>query len=234
MNDDVIGKALLDYSNNAIAENITVSSSISEDDAIPIPYLFRTENELPKIESNALLRCYGKVLDVGAASGCHTIILKEKGFDVTAIDISKGAVEVMQNRGLTAEVCDFFAVENSYDTLLFLMNGVGIAGTLDGLDKFLIKAKSLLNVGGQILLDSSDISYMFEEEDGSLWMDLNSSYYGDVVYQMQYKESRTSKFDWLFVDFEKLQTIASKNGLQTELVLEGESNDYLARLTLAP
>lgn len=234
MNDDVIGKALLDYSNNAMAENITVSSSISEEDVIPVPYLFRSENELPELESHALMLCYGKVLDVGAASGCHAIILKEKGFDVTAIDISKGAVEVMLNRGLDATVSDFFTVETLYDTLLFLMNGVGIAGTLANLDKFLIKAKSLLNEGGQIILDSSDISYMFEEEDGSLWMDLNAEYYGNVVYQMQYKGSTTSKFDWLFVDFDNLQTVASKIGLKTELVLAGENNDYLARLTLAP
>jgi SAM-dependent methyltransferase len=234
LNDDVIGKALLDYSNNDYTQDIAVTSSISEDDVIPIPYLFRSEKELPELESHALALCYGKVLDVGAASGCHAIILKEKGIDVSAIDISKGAVQVMKNRGLAAEICDFYAVETAYDTLLFLMNGVGIAGTLAGLDKFLLKAKSLLNHGGQIILDSSDISYMFQEEDGSMWIDLNSSYYGEVVYQMQYKNSASSKFDWLFVDFNKLKTKASEIGLQTTLVLAGENHAYLARLVLAP
>jgi sRNA-binding regulator protein Hfq len=233
LNKDVIGIALLDYSNNDYTENITVISSISEDDVIPVSYLFRVEKELPKIESKALSLCRGTVLDVGAASGCHSIILKDKGFDVTSIDISQGAIEVMKARGLSSECKDFYDLNKKYDTLLFLMNGIGIAGTLDGLDNFLIKAKSLLNEGGQILLDSSDISYMFEQEDGSIWMDLNSSYYGEVVYQMKYKDSITDKFDWLFVDFNTLMTKTLVLGFKTELVLEGDNDDYLVKLTLS-
>ncbi len=232
MSEDVIGKALLDYYDDAYSEDITVISSISEDDVIPVPYLFRSEQELPKIEKKALSLCKGTVLDVGAASGCHSVILKEKGLEVCAIDISKGAVVVMNKRGLMANCQDFFDVDVKYDTLLFLMNGVGIAGRLDGLNTFLNKAKSLLNEGGQILLDSSDISYMFKEEDGSVWMDLNSVYFGEVIYQMKYKNLITDKFDWLFIDFDMLKTKAHELGFRTELILEGESDDYLARLTL--
>jgi hypothetical protein len=229
---DVIGNALLDYSNNVCTEDITVISSISEDDVIPVSYLFRSSTELPEIESKALSLCYGKVLDVGAASGCHSIILKEIGLDVTSIDLSKGAVEVMKSRGLVAEHCDFYEIETLYDTLLFLMNGVGIAGTIEGLNTFLLKAKSLLKQGGQILLDSSDISYMFREEDGSMWLNLNTSYYGEVVYQMNYKDVTSSKFDWLFIDFNRLKNKASELGFKVEFVLEGENDAYLAKLTL--
>jgi SAM-dependent methyltransferase len=232
LDNDVIGIALLDYFNNDYIEDITVISSISEEDIIPIPYLFRSKKELPKIECKALSLCKGTVLDVGAASGCHSVILKEEGFRVASIDISQGAVDVMSKRSLNAECINFFDVKSKYDTLLFLMNGVGISGTLNELDKFLSKAKSLLNEGGQILLDSSDISYMFKEEDGSMWMDLNTSYFGEVVYQMKYKDLTTNKFDWLFVDFKTLQSKSSEQGFKTELVLEGENDDYLARLTL--
>ncbi len=232
MSKDVIGKALLDYFNNDYTKDITVKSSISEDDLIPVPYLFRAEKELPELEKKALSLCKGKVLDVGAAAGCHTTILQKKGFEVTAIDISDGAVEVMRKRGLNAETINFFEVTEQFDTLLFLMNGVGISGTLQNLDSFLNKAKALLNKGGQILLDSSDISYMFEEEDGSKWIDLNASYFGEVTYQMQYKNLITDKFDWLFVDFQTLKTIAAAEGITAALMFEGENNDYLARLTL--
>ncbi|MDB4533298.1 class I SAM-dependent methyltransferase [Vicingaceae bacterium] len=232
MDNDVIGIALLDYFNNDYTEDITVISSISEEDIIPIPYLFRSKKELPKIEFKALSLCKGTVLDVGAASGCHSVILQEEGFRVASIDISKGAVDVMLKRSLNAECINFFDVKSKYDTLLFLMNGVGITGTLNELDKFLSKAKSLLNEGGQILLDSSDISYMFKEEDGSMWMDLNTSYFGEVIYQMKYKDFTTNKFDWLFLDFNTLQSKSSEQGFKTELVLEGENDDYLARLTL--
>ncbi|PCI93930.1 MAG: SAM-dependent methyltransferase [Flavobacteriales bacterium] len=232
MNDDAIGGALLDYYNNESPEDIIVKSSISEDDVIPVPYLFRSAKELPKLEKKALLLCKGKVLDVGAAAGCHSIILKEKGINISAIDISLGAVKVMQKRNLNAQEINFYNVIEQYDTLLFLMNGVGIAGTLKGLDDFLIKAKSLLNEGGQILIDSSDISYMFKEEDGSMWVDLNAPYYGEVTYQMQYKNLITDKFDWLFVDFKTLKDKATEHGFNIELVFEDENDAYLARLIL--
>ncbi|MBL4669857.1 MAG: class I SAM-dependent methyltransferase [Flavobacteriales bacterium] len=227
---DAVGAALLDFYNNSYTTDIIVKSSISEADVIPIPYLFRSEKELPTLEKMALELCKGRVLDVGAGSGCHSIILKGKGVEVLAIDTSEGAVEVMQKRGLNSQCINFYNVNEKYDTLLFLMNGVGIAGTLNELPKFLKKAKSLLNSGGQILLDSSDIQYMFEEEDGSLWADLNGDYYGEVNYQMQYKNYTTDKFDWLFVDFDKLKRVAKSLDLKIELVFEDNNNQYLARL----
>jgi SAM-dependent methyltransferase len=230
LSDDVIGAALLDYFNKNYSADIVVKSSISEDDIISIPYLFRSEKELPKLEKKALHLCQGKVLDVGAGSGCHSIILKDKGIDVTAIDTSKGAVEVMQANGLNAQNIDFYNVKEKYDTLLFLMNGVGIAGSLSNLKNFLINAKSLLNEGGQLLLDSSDISYMFIEEDGSKWVDLNNSYYGEVVYQMEYNDLITEKFDWLFVDFSTLKSIAVELDFKVELIFEDDNRQYLAQL----
>ena len=232
MDDDAIGTALLDYYNEDYSSDIIIKSSISEDDIISIPYLFRSAKELPKLEKKALNLCKGNLLDVGGGSGCHSLILQEKGFDVTAIDTSKGAVEVMQLRGLNAENINFYNVKKKYDTLLFLMNGVGISGTLNNLNTFLNQAKSLLKEGGQILLDSSDIRYMFEEADGSKWVDLNSAYYGEVTYQMQYKELTTDKFDWLFVDFKRLKEAAIEVGFNTELIFEDENNQYLARLSI--
>tara|TARA_B110000459_G_C16624235_1_gene503947 strand:+ start:5700 stop:6398 length:699 start_codon:yes stop_codon:yes gene_type:complete len=231
MSNDVLGTALLDYYNDKYSVDITVKSSISEDDIIGVPYLFRSEKELPELENIALTYCQGKTLDVGAGSGCHSIILKEKGIDVTAIDISKGAVEVINKRGVNAECINFFDLQEQYDTLLFLMNGLGLSGDLDGLSVFLKKAKSLLNTNGQILLDSSDIKYMFEEEDGSVWVDLNRSYYGEVTYQMQYKDLITDKFSWLFVDFKKLKEIAATLDLKTELIFEDEHSQYLVKIT---
>ncbi len=230
MDNDVIGTALLDYYNKRCSSEIVVKSSIAEDDIISIPYLFRVLPKLPKVEKKALELCSGKVLDVGAGSGCHSLILKNNGQDVIAIDTSEGAVEVMQKRGLNVLHIDFYDVNDKFDTLLFMMNGIGIARTLDGLETFLTKAKSLLIPGGQILLDSSDIMYMFKEDDGSIWMDLNKSYYGEVVYQMEYKGLATPKFNWLFVDYQTLEDAAKEVGLYCKKIIDGEHHDYLARL----
>jgi SAM-dependent methyltransferase len=231
-NADVIGVALLAFYNKEKVEDIIVKSSIAEDDVLPITYLFRSEKQLPKIEKKALQLCKGNILDVGAGSGCHSAILQKNNKQVYAIDTSQGAVDVMLLRGLSAENINFFDVTTPYDTLLFLMNGVGIAGTIAELPKFLNHAKSLLKPDGQILLDSSDIKYMFEEEDGSVWMDLNTNYYGEVSYQMQYKNLITPSFNWLFVDFNQLKEVAEQCGLACELLTKGSHHDYLAKLTL--
>jgi len=231
-NNDVIGIALLDYFNENYKDDIIVKSSITEDDIISLPYLFRTKKQLPKIEKKALSLCKGNVLDVGAGSGCHSIILQDKNINVDAIDVSQGAVSVMLKRGIKATKISFFDVTQKYDTLLFLMNGVGISGTLEGLSLFLTKAKSLLNENGQVLLDSSDISYMFQEEDGSLWIDLNNTYYGEVNYQMKYKNIESKPFNWLFVDFNKLKEVANSIGFKCELIYKGSHFDYLARLAI--
>ena len=110
------------------------------------------------------------------------------------------------------------------------MNGVGISGTLKGLSIFLLKCKKLLKPNGQILLDSSDIHYMFEDEYGDTWMDLNKPYYGEVIYQMQYEEVKTKPFNWLFVDFETLKNTAVNLGFNVELILEDDNHQYLAKL----
>ncbi|PJB14539.1 MAG: SAM-dependent methyltransferase [Flavobacteriales bacterium CG_4_9_14_3_um_filter_32_8] len=230
-NEDVIGKALLAYLDGDSTPNIIVKSSFGED-TLSIPYLFRTAKQLPKIEKTALKLCKGKVLDVGAGSGCHSLILQKRKMNVKAIDVSKGAVEVMMKRKINAFHIDFHEETNQFDTLLFLMNGVGIAGTIKGLKKLLKKAKILLNVDGQILLDSSDISYMFTEDDGSMKINLNAPYYGEVSFQMQYKDIKTQPFDWLFIDFELLENIAKPLGYKCELIINGPHFDYLAKLSL--
>ncbi len=69
-----------------------------------------------------------------------------------------------------------------------MMNGIGISEKLEALKPFLAKCKSLLSENGQILLDSTDIKYLYEDEDDSVWIDLNSSYYGEFQFQMHYKE----------------------------------------------
>jgi hypothetical protein len=112
-----------------------------------------------------------------------------------------------------------------------LMNGIGIAGTLANLEKTLTHAKSLLNEGGKILCDSSDIKYLYEDEDGSLWVNLNQEYYGNFRFQMKYKKETGPWFDWLYVDFDSLFTAAKNVGLKCTRVYEQDDN-FLAEISL--
>jgi SAM-dependent methyltransferase len=229
--DDPIGMAILDYAKTHKPADIIVCSDICEDDIIPVEVLFRDYNDMPALEKAALDLVKGKTLDVGAGAGVHARELLKRGFDVEAIELSLGAVAYMTSQGIKARKQNFFELKNErFDTLLFMMNGLGIAGTLANLENTLQHAKTLLQSGGRILCDSSDIKYLYEEEDGSMWVDLNTEYYGNFRFQMQYKKHNSSWFDWLYVDFDTLFKAAKNVGLVAKRVFE-QDDHYLAELT---
>ncbi len=230
---DVFGKALQAYNNGDKDATITVESNIAETDEWSLAEFFHSWEDMGDIERHALTMTTGRTLDVGAGSGSHTLWLQEKGIAAEALDISEGAAEVMKKRGVkTVHLSDFalYETDKPYDTILMLMNGAGLAGNVDGLDALLQQAKSLLAPGGQILLDSSDLIYLYEEEDGSFAIPLDG-YYGELQYTYIFKGEKSEPFGWVFVDQQTLQNAAERNGLDFEIVCEGDHYDYLARLT---
>lgn len=235
---DLFGKAILDYQTNNSPENLITETSISEADEMSVAYLFRSFSAMPKIEKKALELAKGKILDVGCGAGSHSLYLQDKNLEVFPIDISPNAIEACKLRGLEkAKVQDLMEIdsnnpENKFDTILLLMNGTGIFGKLKNIPSFMSKLKSILSPKGQILIDSSDIIYMFDEDDdGGKWIPTNNDYYGEVTFTISYKKEKEKPFDWLYLDYNTLQNAAIANGLKCELVLEGEHYDYLARIT---
>ena len=188
------------------------------------------------MEQVALQKAKGRVLDVGCGAGSHSLYLQnELGLDVKAIDISPRAIAACYLRGIReAQVQDVMTLEGEkFDTILLLMNGAGMCGRLKNLGRFLMKLKTLLNEGGQILLDSSDIIYMFDEdEDGGKWILTDHEYYGEVVFNIGYKGEKEKAFDWMYIDYNTLQNAAINNGLKCEMIVEGEHYDYLAKLSV--
>ena len=232
---DLFGKAILDYQTGNSPEDLITETSITEEDEMSVAYLFRSYKEMPALEKKALQLAKGKVLDVGCGAGSHSLYLQnEKKLEVTAIDISEGAIEACTLRGIKNALCCNVLEFNSekFDTIIMLMNGIGITGKLINISTYFQKLKSMLNPGGQILLDSSDIIYMFDEdEDGGKWIPAGD-YYGEVVFTLHYKGETEIPFNWLYVDYNTLQNAAHANGLNCELVAEGDHYDYLARLSL--
>ncbi len=227
---DPMGQAIHDYHHHGTAARLRVFSPQFEEDEIPVSTLFRTFAEMPPIEQEALTLAQGSILDVGAGAGCHSLALQEMHKDVTAIDLSSLSVDVMRERGVQkATATNFYDAQGTYDTILMLMNGSGIIGTIDNMSRFFAKARLLLSQQGCILMDSTDIRYVFENEDGSLDIDLASGYYGELVYSMQYKDIKGSSFPWLYIDFPLLKHYAAQQGFTAELLREDEYN-YLARL----
>lgn len=233
---DPMGSAINDYYKNGRAAHLRVLSSMFEEDEMPIAHLFRSEQEMPQLEKRALTLVRGRVLDVGAGAGCHALALQENGFEVKAIDVSPLSCDVMKARGIEDVECvNLFdtQLQSKFDTILLLMNGTGIAGKLSRLPLLLNRLKELMAEGAQILIDSSDLKYIYENEDGSMDIDLDGNYYGEVDYQMVYKNVKGDSFDWLYVDPTLLTASCKQCGLKCEIIEEGGHYDYLARITAA-
>ncbi len=235
---DIFGFAFKDYIAGKKDGKISVHTELTgftELDELPVAYFFRDFPSMPEWEQLALAHCRGLVLDVGAGAGAHALELQSRGMDVYAIDISPGAVMIMQERGVKQAFCsDIMKVSGmKFNTILFLMNGIGMAKDLNGLKELLLHAAGLLVPGGVILLESTDIIYMFKEEDGSILIPLGEKYFGEIIYRLSYNAYEGEPFPWLFVDFDNLQGIAGECGFSTEILYRGENHNYLAALQIS-
>jgi SAM-dependent methyltransferase len=227
---DVFGEALKDQFTKPPAETLWVHNSYDEPEEMPVDVYFRGEDEMPELELKALALCNGKVLDVGAGVGSHALILQKRGLNITGMDISAPAVIIMKQRGLKQAIEGNILTykEDTYDTLLFMMNGIGLTGSIAGLKAFLKHVKHLLNPGGQLVFDSSDLSYLYQEIPFPL-----SGYYGEVSFRYEYKGIKGNWFKWVYVDQKTLKDIAQQSGWDAEIIFEDDHDQYLARLTLS-
>ncbi len=229
---DPVGAALLDYLDGVRNKEIKVFSPDVDDDVIPVEYMFRSFDDMPQVEQQALKLARGKVLDVGAGAGSHALYLTEKGFEVTAIDSSPGCVEAMKRQGLAdVRMQDIWKPDNEkYDTILLMMNGLGFAGEIQYLPKFLRHLKAMLKPGGQILFDSTDLIYLFLDDEGGAWLNLNEKYIGEIIYEMEYEGIRSGKFPWLFVDYDLVEEAAGMTKMKATKLLSMETYAYLGKL----
>ena len=231
---DLMGRAIWDYYYQENPEDLQTETSISELDDLPVSYLFRTYKEMNALEQKALDLSSGKVLDVGAGAGSHSLYLQnEKKLKVTALDISPKSIEICKARGLGQSICEDFLhfSDSGYDTILLLMNGTGVFQSLTKIDQYLQKLKTLVAENGQILIDSTDILYMYDQdEDGGVLVPA-MGYYGELDYYLHYKGESEEPMKWLYLDFDTLKNAAQANGFKIQKVLQVEDS-YLAQLTL--
>lgn len=230
---DPLDIALTDFIQGNSVEDIRITSDLSEDDIMEVAYYFRNESDLPPLEKIALQACKGKVLDVGACVGAHTLPLIDKGFDVTAIDTSKVAMDYLHSKGVKTHHTPFLEYTGGlYDTLLLLMNGIGLAGKLEELPRFLTHCYNLLREGGKVICDSTDVSYFYEDDEGAKWIDLNAAYFGEFSFRMEYKGNVGEWFNWVYLDQELLTKQAEAIGFSVNVLFNDEETAmFLLELT---
>jgi SAM-dependent methyltransferase len=226
---DVFGKVLKDFYHTGENEKLWLHNNYGKPEDMPVDVFFRPGEDMPELEHHALSFCSGKILDIGAGAGSHALLLQSAGHDVTALEICESACEIMLDRGVKKIINrDLFDFEKEqFDTLLLLMNGIGLCGDINGLRKFLSHSKKLLKPGGQLIFDSSDISYLYTEHNMP-----PENYYGEISYQYEYQSVKGDLFKWLYVDYNTLSAMAENMGWNSELLYDDDMDQYLARLTI--
>lgn len=225
---DIFGNALADHFNGVKGNKLWINNKYGKKEEMPLDVYFRTADEMPDLESLALSLCKGKVLDIGAGAGSHTLLLQQQGFDISAMDISALAVDIMKRRGVKhAFEADIFNYSgDKFDTLLLMMNGIGLCGTLERFKAFLRHARPLLSADGQLIFDSSDIVYLYDGKPPA-----GPGYYGELDYQYVYKGKKSDWFKWLYIDLNTLTKIAMEQNWTVDLKFDDGYDQYLVKLT---
>ena len=229
------GLALLDYFQGNASAELVIHRDDGVDATLPASHFFRGPDGFSSIDNAALALCQGRVLDVGAGSGPHSLALQTKGFSVTAIDVSRHAVEIMSQRGVKdvhcANVFDFAG--GPFDTLLMMGHGIGMVETIAGLDRFLEHARGLVAEGGRIVADSIDVRKT-DDPSHLAYHEANRKagrYFGEIRLHFEHQGKLGPPCGWLHVDAETLAEHAGQAGWGFELIADEPSGDYLARLT---
>jgi 2-polyprenyl-3-methyl-5-hydroxy-6-metoxy-1,4-benzoquinol methylase len=227
---DVIGEAMKIFQQSRRDIHLEISINDVVDESMPVSYFFRKVGSMGSVEQYAIENSRGKILDVGAGAGCHSLELQARELDVTPIDLSISAVEVMKNRGLAhARVADVMTEAGTYDTILLLMNGLGIGQTVEGTRELLSHLKTLLAPEGQIFGDSTNISYMFDRGE----LQSQPHYFGEVKFGVSAKEIGAQEFPWIFIDAHELTNVCNDLNMNCEIIGSDDGFHYLSRLTNA-
>lgn len=228
---DPMGMAISEYYRTGKCDTLEMLSSTG-DEELDVPDLFRGYEQMTNLEKTALEMARGRILDVGAGAGCHSIVLQEHEKSTVAIDISPLSCKTMRERGIIdVRNVDFFSPEltGPFDTILMMVNGSGLVGKLKNLPNLFRRISELLAVGGCCITDIYDIRYLFDDSDAAV--NSRMPYYGETDYRLKYRDIVGLPFYWLNTDFETFHRIAEESGMKCTLLMEGDMHNYLVKLT---
>ncbi len=230
------GSALEDYHNGNHKIKIIYHRDDGQKTEDFLKGYFCEYSDFPKREKIAIKKCRGKVLDIGAGAGRHSLELQRRGLNVLAIDISQKACEVMKKRGIKHVKCKTpYQLEGgNFDTILILGCSIGFVEDIEGLKIFLKFVKeNLLNPGGKVLMDSMDV----RETDNPKHIKYQEKniesgrFRGEIRIQIEYKGIKGEMFQILHVDPDTLQEVAESIGWNCEILSNDDGSLYLAELT---
>lgn len=226
-----LAAALMDHHRTGRPRHVSATRADGVAFEIETEEYFTLDGRLERLDAIALERCRGRVLDVGAGAGRHALALEERGLEVVAIDLSPICTELCRIRGVRdARTLDVMTLHSEdllgrFDTIFFGMQTIGVAGGVVPLEKLLVRLRSVLAPGGQILADSSALRQAWEGES-----DDSSAEAGEIVLSTRYRGWMGEPFPWLYLGSQHLEEVARRAGLEMENLGSVDSGEYLAAL----
>jgi SAM-dependent methyltransferase len=222
---DIIGDALKSFHYHKDSTPLIVNTNYGDAEEMLPQSLYREKDAIPDYEWVMVDQARGKTLDIGAGCGSHSLLLQEKVLEVVAVEISSGAAEIARLRGvINIKNEDFKNYQHEkFDTITMVMNGIGVVGSLKGFTDSLQKFKTMLNPGGQLLFDTTDISYLGRKT-------TSSEYFGEVSFQFEYKGSKGAWFNWLYLDITTLRSVCNSHGWKMQIIYQDEEDHFVMKL----
>ena len=229
-----LGRAFMDYVAGDKEATLTLYREDGESGPLPVAEFFREADANP-LEKVALDNCRGRILDIGAGVGIHSLYLQNKGHSVCGLDILPKACEVMRDRGIGEVFCgsNYEYKGEPFDTLLLMGRSIGNVETLAGLDDFLADVRRLAKPNGRIILNSADVRITDNPQhlDYHKFVRHAGRYIGEMRIYLEYKGVKGPMFGLLHVDPATMEEYARKNSWTFEVLYRTEDGNYLAGLT---
>lgn len=235
-NRDAYGKQMLAQFNR---QTPTAEIIERDDDYIDVGsdfgQYFTEYKQWSALEKNAVDKAHGRILDIGCGAGRHSLYLQSRGFDVTGIDISPGAIKVCKLRGLQNAIVrpideiDKFK-KNSFDTILMLGNNFGLFGSAENAKIILEKMFQITKPEAQIIAGTLN-PHKTDNKEHLAYLRFNKRrgrMPGQIKMRIRYGKTVGEWFDYLFVSPEEMTAVIKNTNWQINHFIAPEESHYFA------
>lgn len=235
---DAYGQMLLAQleTGEELCEIIEREDNFIDTGSAPGYYFIEYKHWLPA-EKQSMKYVRGRVLDIGCGAGRHSLYLQERGFDVTGIDNSPGAVKVCRARGLREAVVrpieDLSKFKSaSFDTVLMMGNNFGLVRSRDEAPTLLKELYRITSAGGRIIAGSMN-PYGTSKPAHLSYHKLNrrrGRMPGQIRFRIRFGTAISDWFDYLLVTPEEMGSILQGTGWHIKKILGDAGHRYFAMI----
>ena len=239
-NEDAYGQELFNfYINNEGAEIVERDDGFIEG-TTNLSLYFAPYEQWPTHQQEAMQFAHGRVLDIGAGAGRHSLHLQNQGLEVTAVDNSPKAVELCRLRGVNdARLLPITKISRHiepFDTIIMMGNNFGLFGNAQRAKRLLRRFHNLTFEGGTLIAETND-PYQTEDPDHLEYHEFNRQrgrMPGQLRLRVRYRKYKTPWMDYLIVSKDEMKEIVSDTGWIIDRFIDSDSSMYIVVLEKEP